>query len=121
LTPRIYLLGPMTGYLNDNRPAFNAAASALRLMGYEVINPAELDEAEGGILPKRTDCYRRDMGYLRECTAGVALPGWQQSIGARWEAATLRTLECPVFSWPSMRPYLKSELPTITTPGRYLI
>ena len=39
----VYLSGPMTGLPDFNRPAFHAAAAALRAQGYVVINPAEVD------------------------------------------------------------------------------
>ena len=38
----VYLSGPMTGLPDFNRPAFHAAAAALRAQGYVVINPAEV-------------------------------------------------------------------------------
>jgi hypothetical protein len=40
---KIYLSGPMTGLPDLNFPAFNAAASALRAKGLNVINPAEIN------------------------------------------------------------------------------
>lgn len=43
---RVYIAGPMSGLPQFNFPAFYAAAAALREQGYEVISPAELDDAE---------------------------------------------------------------------------
>ena len=37
----IYIAGPMTGLPECNYPAFHEAARRLRLLGYEVLNPAE--------------------------------------------------------------------------------
>ncbi|WP_259331943.1 DUF4406 domain-containing protein [Pseudomonas sp. GW101-3H06] len=38
---RVYVAGPMTGLMDFNYPAFNAAADQLRALGYEVENPAD--------------------------------------------------------------------------------
>ena len=40
---RIYIAGPMTGLPALNFPAFHAAASALRALGHQVVNPAEIN------------------------------------------------------------------------------
>ncbi|WP_149528154.1 DUF4406 domain-containing protein, partial [Escherichia coli] len=37
---KIYIAGPMTGYPDYNRAAFNAKASALMAEGHIVLNPA---------------------------------------------------------------------------------
>lgn len=39
--PRLYLCGPMTGLPAFNYPAFNAAAVALRQVGFLVFSPTE--------------------------------------------------------------------------------
>ena len=37
---RIFLSGPMSGKINNNKEAFDRAEKALRAVGYEVFNPA---------------------------------------------------------------------------------
>jgi hypothetical protein len=113
LKKRIYLLGPMSGLPNHNFPAFHAAAKALRLLGFEVVNPAELDETSG-TLPTRQDYYARDLLYVPGCDMGVALPGWEHSEGARLEAAVFHALNRQVVSYPSLLPI--SFLPIIEFP-----
>ncbi len=90
----IYLAGPMTGYPDFNRPAFNTAAKYLRLAGHTVINPAEIVE-------KYTDRHGRTMtgtelygmlvriGEFHAVIADlvVCLPGWAQSAGVIRELA----------------------------------
>lgn len=80
---KIYVSGPMSGLKDNNVPAFNAAAKALRKKGYKVVNPAELDKGE----PCRTweDCLRRDLRHLTSCTDIATLPGWTKSRGANLE------------------------------------
>ncbi|WIF69705.1 DUF4406 domain-containing protein [Metapseudomonas otitidis] len=80
---RIYLSGPMTGLPDENRPAFNAEAARLRALGYEVVNPAELNEPDD----PRAVCMRRDIQALMTCDAVAMLPGWTSSHGATLEHA----------------------------------
>ena len=79
---RIYIAGPMTGLPELNFPAFNAEAARLRALGYDVVNPVELN-------PDRktpwAECMRRDLKALLDCDTLVTLHGWEYSIGARLE------------------------------------
>lgn len=78
---RIYLSGPMTGLPAFNKPAFKAAAEALRDQGHDVVNPADFD------LPGATwaEYMRQDIAALVTCDAIYLLPGWEHSKGARLE------------------------------------
>lgn len=80
---KLYLSGPMTGLPNLNREAFNRAAKALRLKGYKVVNPPELDKNN----PQRSweGCLRRDITELMECDKIATLPRWKRSRGATLE------------------------------------
>lgn len=79
---RIYVAGPMTGLPDLNFPAFHEAAAQLRAMGYEVVNPAEINiDPSAGWL----ECMRADIRELVTCDAVYLLPGWQGSRGARLE------------------------------------
>ena len=61
MTSRLYLAGPMTGLPELNFPAFHAEAARLRALGYEVVNPAEInvDPAAGWLA-----CMRADIAQL---------------------------------------------------------
>jgi hypothetical protein len=80
--PRAYISGPMTGMPDFNFPAFNREAARLRSIGYDVVNPVELN-------PDSTtawhDCMRRDLAALLECDVLALLDGWQRSAGAHLE------------------------------------
>jgi hypothetical protein len=92
---KIYLAGPMTGYDELNFPLFHAETARLRALGYEVVNPAEINPE----VPDRPDvfwseaqwmaywvaCMRADIKQLVDCDAVALLPGWQQSRGAKLE------------------------------------
>lgn len=79
---RIYISGPMTGLPELNFPAFHSAASRLRALGHEVVNPAELNPDPAA---KWSDCMRTDIKALMDCDAIAMLPGWQDSKGASLE------------------------------------
>lgn len=79
---RLYLAGRMSGLLENNYPAFHAAAAELRAAGYEVLNPAETD------LPPDTPWLAfmaAGVTQLATCDGIALLPGWQDSKGARIE------------------------------------
>lgn len=113
---RIYLAGPMRGYLDHNRPAFNQWAGRLRAEGFSVINPAELDAKDQTPKDNYTDYYRRDLPFLAQCDAVVVMPGWQQSTGATLEVTVARILEMPVLELPDLRLMPVEELPAIVHP-----
>lgn len=79
---KIYISGPMTGLPEFNFPAFNAEAERLRGLGYEVINPAELNSD-----PTKSwhQCMRNNFKYLFDCDTLALLDGWLSSAGAQLE------------------------------------
>jgi len=79
----------MTGYPDLNFPLFNDVALALRMAGWNVINPAEL------CLDKEapwSECMRRDIEALMHCDSIVMLPGYEHSRGATLELHIAREL-----------------------------
>jgi len=80
---RVYVSGPMTGMPEHNFPAFHAASAALRDLGMEVVNPAEIN-SEPGARPWE-QCLRNDIKQLCDCDAIVLSPGWERSKGAHLE------------------------------------
>ena len=79
---RIYIAGPMTNMPALNFPAFHAEAARLRALGYEVVNPAEVNPDPA---TPWTDCMFRDLRELTECDGIAMLPGWEASPGASIE------------------------------------
>lgn len=82
IVKKIYLSGPMTGLPQLNQPAFDAEAARLRSLGYEVINPAEINV---GVDAPWHECMRRDIKALLDCDAIALLDGWHDSLGAHLE------------------------------------
>lgn len=94
----IYLSGPMSGYPNFNYDKFNEVTRILRDVGYEVINPVDLQgepknttfDEEGNSIVDPIDwkhLLSRDIKVMldRKVTMVVLLDGWEKSKGARAE------------------------------------
>jgi Domain of unknown function (DUF4406) len=97
---KVYLAGPMSGIPQFNFPAFFEAARRIRAGGFEVVSPAEIDDAEDtaealasldGVPSSRRswgDFLARDVKLIADggIDGIVFLPGWTQSKGAKLEA-----------------------------------
>lgn len=79
---RIYIAGPMTGLPELNFPAFAAEAARLRALGYDVVNPAEINPDHSKTWH---ECMRSDIAQLVTCECICLLPGWEHSKGATLE------------------------------------
>ncbi len=79
---RIYISGAMSGVPEHNFPAFNAEAARLRALGYEVVNPAEVNP---DVALSWHECLRQDIKLLCDCDTLALLPGWEHSQGAHLE------------------------------------
>ena len=108
---RIYIAGPMRGIPLFNFPAFDAAAASLRSMGWEPVNPADLDRQHGfnpatdSVTPEfLLEAMRRDLDAITRVDAVALLPGWENSRGALAEIAVARWRGIPAFILPDMRP-----------------
>lgn len=87
----VYLAGPMRGYPDLNRQAFQKAADRLRKIGYDVFCPPEEDDAAFGVgaewSPEQlAKAMRRNIAALLESDVVALLPGWERSRGAVLEA-----------------------------------
>lgn len=98
----IYVAGPMRGIPRYNFSAFDAANQYLFSIGWDVINPANIDRDNGfdpDDLPEDTDWskapddfnlreyFTRDTEALAQCDAIFMLAGWENSKGAKAEKA----------------------------------
>ena len=79
---RIYISGPMSNMPDLNFPAFNSEAARLRSLGYDVVNPAEINPDTS---MSWKECLRRDLQEMLTCDAIALLPGWENSQGAHLE------------------------------------
>ena len=93
-----YLAGPMTGYEDYNFPRFHEAARLLREAGFNIVNPAELDEEDPDREGKEyTDFMSRDLEIVLHETDGIiAIDKWWESKGARMEVFVGISMDKPV-------------------------
>jgi hypothetical protein len=96
----------MRGYLDYNFPAFFKAEEMLRKEGWEVINPARLDEDDGfdisqertSITPAELEKFIiRDVHLVVKCDAICLLPKWALSKGVAVELAVANYCKLPVY------------------------
>lgn len=119
---KAYLAGPMRGYVDFNKKAFDEATITLESWGFEVFSPAASDVNEFGSLESddgdedelaqragmttkqlRRHVFEKDLGWIcREADVVVLLPGWENSKGALAEKATAEALGLDVLYYESM-------------------
>lgn len=94
MSKRVYIAGPMRGRPHWNWPAFDAMAERLRALGFDVVNPADLDRERGikapedGAPPPQEvfdAAMARDLTELEGCDAIYLMEGWQESEGTKIE------------------------------------
>lgn len=97
---RVYIAGPMTGKKWYNAPAFDQEEDFCSSLGWDVVNPVNLDRDAGfdphdfpedhdwHSMPEgvtRGNLADRDLPALASCDAIWMLPGWRESTGAMAE------------------------------------
>lgn len=92
---KLYISGPISSDLDGYRAKFADAEARLRAVGYDVVNPAELEEPVWNE-PTWLDYMRRDIPALVECDGVATLWDWQTSRGARVEVELAYGLGLPV-------------------------
>jgi len=87
---RWYLAGPMSGFPEHNFPLFHAETARLRALGYDIVNPAEINT--DAVAPDWAECLKRDIPQLCTCDGVIVLEGWSKSRGASLEVHIARQL-----------------------------
>jgi nucleoside 2-deoxyribosyltransferase len=95
---KVYIAGPMRGYVAYNFRNFFLAEDALEKAGLCPVNPAAIDaEKYGqGIVFNMKDTLIDDMKELVRCDAIYMLKGWEDSMGARAEYYFAKAIGLPV-------------------------
>lgn len=92
---KVFISGPMSGYVNFNREAFMEAEKKLKDAGYSVFNPAWLNFDESW---NTASIMAIDMAALSKCDAIYQLDGWRESKGAKAEYRTAEWLGLDILS-----------------------
>jgi hypothetical protein len=93
----LYVAGPMTGLPAFNYPAFNSAARRLRVLGYDVLNPVDVEKHNTAGEQQPWDWYMRHaLRMVLEADGLALLENWQDSRGATLEVHVAETLGLPV-------------------------
>lgn len=89
---KVYISGKITGDA-DYKKKFANAEEMARAVGFEVFNPATVQD-EG----KPWEWYmKRDIKELMDCDAILLLKGWKESRGARLEAYIASQLKIKIY------------------------
>lgn len=96
----IYLSGPMSGLPNLNFDEFHKIAAEIRTRGFEIINPAEIEQPDKSWNP----CMRRDIVELMRADTIALLKGWKNSAGARLEITIAEALGMKIVDAYTLEP-----------------
>ena len=110
----LYLSGPMTGYEDLNKPAFDAEATRLRALGYVVISPLEMDQVnDPDYGEKYWNVLKRDVIGMISADALVLLPG---AISSNSNGVLVETLIASQLNIPIIESILINTPPINTPP-----
>ena len=101
---RIFISGPMTGYVGHNYYIFEKVEKCLVTAGYECVNPASIGKKYN---PSKVDedksLYCEMTKEIQEaektCNVILLLPGWEDSVGVRLELQTAIELKMKIIQW----------------------
>jgi Domain of unknown function (DUF4406) len=113
--PRVYLSGPMTGYVDHNHTHFMLVKEQWEEWGWEVVTPFDANAAvwaaehDGEAFdpakhvvkyndPILRRMFAADVAALLTCNAIALLDGWQSSAGASTELHVARLFSVPAFN-----------------------
>lgn len=96
----VYLSGPMSGLPEFNFPEFRRVAADLCAKGYEVINPADIDQPD----KSWEACMRVDIKEMMKADALAMLKDWQKSAGAGLEVTIASALKMPILDAYTLEP-----------------
>ena len=97
---KLYVAGPMRGRPDHGFPDFFRARNILLELGHNPVLPIEEGDLDSWGDPSKpyADYMKRDIRMLSECDGILLLPGWEDSVGATFEARCALEFDLPAFS-----------------------
>ena len=99
---KVYIAGPMTGKHDFNYPAFDRLSLEWEHRGWAVINPANSFNRNQNLT--HGEYIRAAIHLILQADALALMVGWEDSRGAKLEAAIAQTLGLPVYQAEDCRP-----------------
>lgn len=93
---RIYICGPITGIMNENKESFERYENKFLELGYDVVNPHKLDHDKHQKLHE--EFMKVDLPAMFECDVVGLMFGqpWQKSKGCMIEIFNAYSLNIPI-------------------------
>jgi hypothetical protein len=95
----IYVSGKISGLPDLNKPKFEAATRELRSRGFIVRNPHEI--CDGLPEDQWSECMKRCIAVMMECSIILFLDDWYDSKGATIEYKLAKDLNIPTELFPA--------------------
>lgn len=94
---KLYISGPITGYPNKNREAFEEVAAVVKQLGHDPVTPFDLNVVEPVESTDWVANMKRDLKFVPTVDGFVMLDDWEKSKGACVEVAVAYFLEIPLY------------------------
>ena len=94
---KYYVSGPITGYANKNREAFEEAQTAILQLGILAVTPFDLNIVEPAPATDWVANMKRDIRFVTTVDGVVVIDGWEKSKGANWEVAIAAIFNIPIY------------------------
>lgn len=109
----------MSGFPENNYPAFKRASAELRALGLKIVSPAESMPHPGEATHEQyLALLTHDVCIMVSlCRGLILLPGWHKSRGARLEISIALALEWPIRFWTGSD-LVDMDTPVVSTATR---
>lgn len=94
---KYYISGPISGYRNKNREAFEEAAAVVKQLGLNPVTPFDLDVVEPCNPKDWVSNMKRDIRFVTTVDGVVVIDDWEKSKGAQMEVYVAYMFDIPIW------------------------